>query len=296
MTFNQPPDREENSLPESPPPRKRHPLEEGPPPPPSRPPAPEQPRRQITLRIPIVQPSLTLALITINMLVFVLGFISPELGETLFARGASRAFEVLRGGEYYRLFTAMFLHAGLAHIFFNMYALYILGTQLEPVFGHLRFGLIYLFGGLAGSVLSVVMGLADLRGAAFSVGASGAVFAIFGAEMIYLYRHREIMGERGRAQFRSLLWLLGLNFMVGIATSFGGSRIRIDNWAHLGGLLGGLVLTWMIGPRYRVTQDPQNPDRFFADDVNPVENKYWFISVFLMGLVGLLAAASLLAR
>ena len=292
--FNQPPDRDENSLQESPPPRKRHPLEEGPPPPP-RPPAPEQPRRQITLRIPIVQPSLTLALIAINLLVFLAGFISPEIGETLFVRGASRAFEVLRGGEYYRLFTAMFLHAGLAHIFFNMYALYILGTQLEPVFGHVRFGLIYLFGGLAGSVLSVVMGLADLRGAA-SVGASGAVFAIFGAEMIYLYRHREIMGERGRAQFRSLLWLLGLNFMVGIATSFGGSRVRIDNWAHLGGLLGGLALTWVIGPRYHVTQDPQNPDRFFADDANPVENKYWFVSVFLIGMVGLLAVASLLAR
>ncbi len=293
--FNPPPDPDNKALEEAPQ-RKRHPLEERPQPP-SVPPEPgqEPPRRQGMLRMPIVQPTVTFVLLAVNLLIFLLGFVMPEIGQMLFARGASRAFEVLVEGEYYRLFTAMFLHAGLAHIFFNMYALYILGSSLEPVFGHVRFGIIYLFGGLAGSVLSVVMGLPDLMGAA-SVGASGAVFAIFGAQMIYLYRHREIMGERGRAQFRNLLFLLALNFFIGIASGAEGARVRIDNWAHLGGLAGGLLLTWVVGPYYHVTQDPQQPERFFADDLNPVERKYWFVSVFLIGLVAVLAIASFIAR
>src|SRR5690606_30425031 len=117
----------------------------------------------------------------------------------------SRAHEVLVQGQYHRLFTAMFLHAGLLHIFFNMYALYLFGSILEPLFGHLRFIIIYLLGGLTGSVLSVVLGdpnppFAQMVFAGASVGASGAVFAIFGAEMVFIYRHRALLGERGRAQ------------------------------------------------------------------------------------------------
>ncbi|MBZ0296466.1 MAG: rhomboid family intramembrane serine protease, partial [Anaerolineae bacterium] len=153
-----------------------------------------------------------------------------------------------------------------------------------------------LLGGLTGSILSVIMGSPDPSLSVGSVGASGAVFAIFGAEMIYLYRHREIMGARGQAQFRNLLFLLGLNFFIGIASGLDGARVRIDNWAHLGGLIGGLILTWFIGPVFRVMQDPQNPSQFFADDLNPAERKYWLVSVYLIVLVGVLGVVTFLVR
>jgi rhomboid protease GluP len=277
----------------TPPPRRRHPLEEEPARP-AAPPPPDPAQPPVRLRMAIVPPLVTYALVALNVLIFVLGLLLPEVGLALREQGASSTRDVLVHGQYYRLFTAMFLHASLPHIFFNAYALYIIGTMLEPVFGHVRFVLIYLLGGLAGSVLSVIMGNPNV--VAYSVGASGAVFAIFGAEMIYLYRHREMMGERGQAQFRSLLMLLVINFFIGIASSFEGARVRIDNWAHLGGLLGGLALTWFVGPFYRLTRDPANPRQIYADDTNPLENRYGIAVLFLLALVGILAVAVFFAR
>lgn len=273
-------------------PRQRHPLEEGPP---QRTPQQEPQGPRPRLKMPIARPVVTYALLALNIGIYLLG-LSPVTGQQFFSQGASSTYAVLVQGEYYRLFTAMFLHASIPHILFNMYALYIIGTSLEPVFGNMRFAIIYLIGGLSGSVLSVVMGSPDPRLSAASVGASGAVFAIFGAEMVYLYRHRELLGARGQAQFRNLLFLLGLNFFIGIASGLEGARVRIDNWAHLGGLIGGLVLTWFVGPVFRVVQDPQNPVQFFADDLNPVERKYWLVSVYLVGLVVILGVVTVLVR
>ena len=286
--FNQPPDSDKHPLEEKPR-RKLHPLEEPPPPTPE----PREPRRQVKLKIPIVKPLATYVLLAANIAIYVLGFLVPSLD--LLPWGATSVRTVLESGEYYRLIAAMFLHASPQHIFFNMSALYFIGTALEPIFGNIRFAIIYLMGGLAGSILSV--GMSALTGSnAASVGASGAVFAIFGAEMIYLYRHRAMLGQRGQDQFRNLLFLLGVNFLIGIVSTVEGAGVRIDNWAHLGGLLGGLFLTWMAGPIFIVQQDPQKPDQFTADDLNPVENKYWVVSAFLIGLVAALTILTLIVR
>ncbi len=286
--FNEPPEKNQHPLEEKPK-RKLHPLEE----PPPVPQQPQQPRRTVKLKIPIAQPIVTYVLLAVNVAVYVLGFLMPELD--LLSWGATSTRQVLEGGQYYRLLTAMFLHASPQHIFFNMAALYFIGTSLEPIFGNIRFAIIYLMGGLAGSILSVGMS-AILGSNASSVGASGAVFAIFGAEMIYLYRHRTMLGERGQSQFRNLLFLLVANFMIGIISTTGGAQVRIDNWAHLGGLLGGLFLTWVAGPIFLVQQDPQKPDQFTADDLNPVEKKYWVVSAFLIGLVAVLTVLTFLVR
>jgi rhomboid protease GluP len=275
--------------------RPRHPLEDGPPPPPPPPDdAPERP--QMTLRIPVVRPYVTYALLAINVLIFAVGFLSPSLRVTLFGQGASRAYEVLVEGEFQRLFTAMFLHANTMHIFFNMYALYIIGRGLEPIFGNFRFLLIYLLGGLAGSTLSVVLGNPDPFLGVPSVGASGAVFALFGAEMVYLYRHRRMMGARATRQIRGLLMLLGVNLFIGLASWLGSSGIRIDNWAHIGGLVGGLVLTWLLGPVFSVQPDPQQPTRLMAQDNNPLPKNYWLVSLYIIFLAALLAVVSYLLR
>src|SRR5262249_827736 len=102
-------------------------------------------------------------------------------------------------GEYYRLLSAMFLHAGVAHIGFNAYALSVVGRTIERFFGHVRFAVLYFLGGLSASLTS----FAFSRGA--SVGASGAIMAIFAAEMVFLYQNRQIFGqERTNRQLRSL--------------------------------------------------------------------------------------------
>jgi rhomboid protease GluP len=244
----------------------------------------------------VVPPRATYVLLAINLLVFAAGLVLPDLGDRMFALGASRAYEVLVQGQYYRLVTAMFLHGGLAHIFFNMYALYIVGRGLEPVFGSTRFTLIYLLGGLAGSILSVSLGNPSRFEGVPSVGASGAVFALFGAEMVYLYRHRALIGERAGRQLRSLLMLLGLNLFIGLASWTGGSRIRIDNWAHIGGLLGGLALTWLLGPIFKAEIDPAQPYRLIAQDTNPLPKNYWLVSLYGIALIGILAFVSMRVR
>jgi rhomboid protease GluP len=273
-----------------PPKRNPHPLEQGP-----QPPTEQQPTRPaIRLRMPIVRPTITYALIAINVTIFVIGMLSPRLDAQLFREGASRPYDVLILGEYYRLVTAMFLHGGVLHIFFNAYALYIIGSSLEPIFGHARFAVIYLLGGLGGSVLSVILG--DVTANVGSVGASGAVFAIFGAEMIYLYRHRQILGAQGQAQFRNMLVLIAMNFFIGIASSAPGASVRIDNWAHLGGLIGGLILTWLIGPIFTLKWNPLAPESAVAEDTNPFNQTYWAVSVYGIGLIAILAAATLSVR
>ncbi len=274
--------------------RNRHPLEEGPHPPQQDDDKPGEQRVPVVFRVQPVQPIVTYMLLAINLVVFIAGMLSADLQQTLFEYGVSAPREVLLEGDYYRLITAMFLHGGLAHIFFNAYALFVIGSSLERLFGHARFAVIYLLGGISGSILSVIM--SDLSVNVGSVGASGAVFAIFGAEMVYLYRHRTLMGARGAAQLRNLLFLLALNFFIGIASGTPGARVRIDNWAHLGGLLGGLALTWLIGPRFIAQPHPAVPGALVADDVHPLSGKYWAVSLYLIALVAVLAVVTLVVR
>lgn len=275
-----------------PPNRKPHPLEQSPQPVEVQ---DEQPARpQIRLRMPVVRPTVTYVLIALNVAIFLIGMLSPQLQVQFFREGASRPLDVLIQGEYYRLFTAMFLHGSILHIFFNAYALFIIGSSLEPLFGHARFVVIYLLGGLGGSILSVILG--DLSANVGSVGASGAVFAIFGAEMIYLYRHRQILGARGQAQFRNMLFLIGINFLIGIASSTPGANVRIDNWAHLGGLIGGLILTWLVGPILVLKWNPLVPETAVAEDTNPFNQKYWAVSLYGISLIAILAVVTFSVR
>ena len=285
----------------NPPPEKRrvHPLEDTPPAPQSDPgsPAPQQ-RHPVTLHIPSVRPTVTYALLAINIVVFVVRALSPDLDTELFAWGANHQPDVLANGEYYRLFTSMFLHASIydglgrfvfqnsLHLIFNCYVLYQIGTSLERLFGHVRFGLIYILGGLAGSIASIVLG--DPR--SYSVGASGAVFAVLGAELVYLYQHRKLLGVRGRAQMQSVIVFMIINFAFGALSSLGGG-MRVDNWAHLGGVLGGALLAWFIGPIFIVRRHPEHPNALLGEDINPLKGKYWAVSLFGAGLLLVLIVA-----
>ncbi|HZD18858.1 MAG TPA: rhomboid family intramembrane serine protease [Actinomycetota bacterium] len=132
-------------------------------------------------------------------------------------------------GQYWRLFTAMFLHAGLFHIAFNAYALWLFGMFVEFSFGRTRFLLIYFVSGFLASVASFVWGSPGAVG----VGASGAIFGIFGAFIAYNYRRRHL--AMASANLRWAIMLLLLNAFL--AFSF-----RAIDWrAHLGGLVAGVL-------------------------------------------------------
>jgi rhomboid protease GluP len=141
-------------------------------------------------------------------------------------------------GEYWRLFAAIFIHIGFMHLLFNGYALYSLGPQIEGLFGHARFLVIYFFSGLAGSVASYSLS------ESLSAGASGAIFGLIGAWAIFLAGHREQFGRRGQQALTQvamvILFNLGLTFTVP----------GIDVWGHLGGLIGGLILGRLLRPKY----------------------------------------------
>jgi rhomboid protease GluP len=201
--------------------------------------------------MPVAAPRLTYGLLAIIVALGMYTFSLPFDDRMLFFTDWAKINDLIRDGEYYRLVTSMFLHLNLTHLVFNGYALYVLGRDVESLFGTARFALIYFLGGLSASLASFVFTKNP------SVGASGAIFAIFGADMVYFYQHRELHGAAGRQHLQQLMFIMLLNLGLGFFSTTGATSFRIDNAGHIGGLVGGVVLSWFIGPAYRVHRDPE---------------------------------------
>jgi rhomboid protease GluP len=210
-------------------------------------------QREIRIPIPQVTAAATYVLLGLIAVVFLAEVYvqQPDGSNTVLSWGAVSLASV-RAGDYYRLLTAMFLHASPAHIFFNGYALYAVGVSVERFFGHFRFLAVYFLGGLAGGIVSIAL-TNDPQ--SFSVGASGAIFAIFGAEIVFLYVNRQIFAASAQQYLRRLIILAVLNFAIDLYTNVGASAVRIDIWAHFGGFVGGILLAWLMGPHYTGEQD-----------------------------------------
>ena len=178
------------------------------------------------------QPVLTYALIAVNVALFLvtnsMGYGSSvnDLGYDLAVRGPQVA-----DGDYYRLVSNAFLHFGLLHLLFNMWALWILGTALESYIGSVRFGAIYLVSALCGS-----FGALLLSPNAYTGGASGAIFGLMGA-MFVLERQRGVSLLGGPVG----IWL-GLNLVFTLI----GSTAGISVGGHLGGLAGGVLAALVL--------------------------------------------------
>lgn len=155
----------------------------------------------------------------------------------LFRWGASSASAVVRDGEWWRLISATVLHGGLMHLALNMYALWVAGTQVCRWFGNGQFLLIYWGSALAGSALSLHFSAQQ----AVSVGASGAVFGVLGALLAGVWQHRERVPK---ALVSQLLTSQGLFVAISLAQGF--TRPGIDNAAHIGGLLAGATMAWLL--------------------------------------------------
>ena len=143
--------------------------------------------------------------------------------------------ELIARGQFWRLFTPMLLHGDLLHIGFNMYALHVIGPNLELYFGRVRFILLYVLSGFAGNVFSLAFTAQN------SLGASTAIFGLLAAQGVFVYQNRELFGQQSRAILNRILYLGLINLVIGL-------QARIDNWGHIGGLLGGLGYTWIAGP------------------------------------------------
>ena len=142
--------------------------------------------------------------------------------------------------ELYRLVTSMFLHAGLFHLLFNLYALYVLGPQLENFFGKVKYIIIYLGSGIVGGLVSMIFQADSL----VSVGASGALFGLIGALIYFGYHYRVYFGQVIKSQ---ILPILIINLGIGFAVS------GINIAAHIGGLIGGVLVSMAVGVKYKST-------------------------------------------
>ena len=181
--------------------------------------------------------TVTFSLIGLNVLVFVimvfagLGFISFD-GRDLLAWGADYRPKTANG-EWWRLFTSMFLHGGLVHLFGNMYGLIFAGIFLEPLLGKLKYASAYLICGLVSSLASIWW-----HPATISIGASGAIFGLYGVLAALLTTNTATIGNKKGILGFCLVFVV-LNLVIGLT---GG----IDNAAHVGGLLCGLVIGYLF--------------------------------------------------
>ncbi len=173
-------------------------------------------------------------LIAINVLVFGLGIIFPSINDL-----GAQSNDLVLQGQYWRVFTAMFLHAGIFHIGLNMLSLFFIGRVVEIMYGKWRYLVIYLLSGIFGGISFLFFSPGDV-----AVGASGAIFGVFGALGVFYIVNRRAMGSFGGGAITNWIFWLVLNLALGLAP---GSGIAI--WAHMGGLVAGMILAFILIPR-----------------------------------------------
>ena len=202
----------------------------------------------MAVKPPVEKPTVVYTLMGINVIIFLLQIASQSLtgGSDLPASLGMKVNDLIVGGQLWRLVTPMFLHGSILHIAFNMYALYALGPGLERHYGHWRFFGLYFVSGFAGNVISFLFSSAP------SLGSSTAIFGLLGAEGVFLYQNRRIFGAMAQRALMNVIVIAAINLMIGLSPG-------IDNWGHIGGLIGGTLFAWFAGPVFRVENEYYNP-------------------------------------
>jgi rhomboid protease GluP len=227
--------------------------------------------QSVQVRLPTTPPYVTYGLLGITVFVFLLQLGTKYLfGGDLPAALGAKVNDLIVQGQYWRLVTPMFLHSStmFLHIAFNMYALYAFGPSLERYYGHVRFIALYLLAGFTGNVLSFMFSNAA------SLGASTAIFGLVGAEAVFLYRNRKLLGSRAQGALINLLVIVVLNLFLGLSSGF------VDNWGHIGGLLGGVLFAWFGGPLMEV--DGSYPNLQIVDKRSTNESLLIALVIFVV--------------
>lgn len=171
-------------------------------------------------------------IVGLNILVFMFAMTIKTSGSLATSMHLAKINSLVATGEYWRLFTAMFAHADMLHILFNSLGIYIFSRITLPFYGNVKMVTIYFISGIAGSVASYVLTPAP------SIGASGALFGIIGANL-YLYKRNPFAYKM---MFSKDVFII---VIINVVHSFVGGNI--DAWAHLGGLVGGFVSAAAVG-------------------------------------------------
>lgn len=177
-------------------------------------------------------------MVILNVLIFLgLEWIgNTQSGDFMYEYGAMYPEAVIKQGEWYRLFTCMFIHFGIEHLGNNMLILFFLGDNLERAVGHIKYIIIYIVSGLGGSILSMWFMIQN-NDYAVSGGASGAIFGVVGA-LIYI-----VIRNKGRLEDLTTRQLV---FMAVLSLYHGFTATGVDNFAHIGGLVSGFILAVLL--------------------------------------------------
>lgn len=182
------------------------------------------------------KPVVTSILIVLNMLIFLI-MLFVDKGNVILSMFCTYGLSIIVNGEFYRLVTAAFLHGSIFHLLFNCYSLYVIGSQIESFMGKTKYLIIYFFSAICGGLLSILLN----KGVA-SIGASGAIFGLLGSILYFGYHYRVYLGTVIKSQ---IIPLIVLNLLIGFMNP------GIDNFAHIGGLIGGVLITSAVGVKYK---------------------------------------------
>ena len=179
----------------------------------------------------------TVIVLTNVVVFFVLFFMGDvESGAFIASHGGMYPSLVIEQGEWWRLVTSMFIHFGMAHLANNMVILFFTGDKLEFAVGKIKYLIIYFGSGLCGGIFSLYM-MVRSQNMAVSAGASGAIFGVIGALLWIVIRNRGKLGN---------LTTRGLVIMIALCLYFGFTSSGVDNWCHIGGLVGGFLLSMLL--------------------------------------------------
>lgn len=188
--------------------------------------------------------ALTIGIIGINIIVFIIMqfeiYTSGSNASDILISFGAKYNPLIKSGEVWRLLTCAFLHSGFIHIGCNMYSLYIIGPQINQIYGAWRYFVIYIISCITSSLLSFFMSPYSI-----SVGASGGIFGLMGALLAFAIIERHRIEKRSLS---SLLQIIVINLFIGLNIK------NIDNFGHIGGLLGGILLGYII---YKISQNKQ---------------------------------------
>ena len=204
----------------------------------------------LSIFIPSKEFVVTPLLIDINILVFIamciagVSAFNPSTEQLLLWGGDFRALTI--NGGWWRLFTSMFLHAGIFHLLMNMYALLYIGILLEPLLGRTRYTAAYLLSGICSGLMSITV-----HSFTVGVGASGAIFGMYGVFLAMLTTNLIEKNAR-KAMLQSILIFVGYNLLNGV-------KGNIDNAAHIGGLLSGMLIGYAYFPGLKKGDESRNP-------------------------------------
>lgn len=180
---------------------------------------------------PIITYGIMALCIVLFMAMYLFGKGSSDI-YTLLSFGANLDL-LVKDGQIYRLFTCIFLHIGIWHLICNMYSLYMIGKEIESLYGKIKYLIIFIGSGICGSLLSITFTHNTV-----SAGASGAIFGLLGSLLYFGYYYRAYLGNSIK---KSIIPVIAVNLFIGFMST------GIDNAAHIGGLVGGIVLSMMVG-------------------------------------------------